>query len=172
MKRFLSLCLLLSLFNASFAQDVLDTDKKAVSIEELSWMDRRHLERQVEKIDEMARIKLGMQVTGTTQDLRLLQRVIHRGLIQKDERLSLQALGAVLGNVMVAEWGLQWVVYEDKVGRSRAICVADTEYCLFPITMLSRRMEVGLLPNVQKVYDNSHEMILPYLPKSPFDTES
>ncbi|TQV78081.1 DUF3806 domain-containing protein [Exilibacterium tricleocarpae] len=164
MVRAVCYCLLLSLSAPGSWAD--DEDK--VSITELGWMDRNHLQKQVDTIDDIARRQLGVQVRNNRDDLELLQRIVNQGLIGKEERLKLQAMGAVLGNLLVRELGLKWMVYEDKVGRSRAICVEATSHCLFPVTMLSRRMEVGILVNVREVYTNAVEIITPYLPKKPF----
>lgn len=168
MKQFV--CFLITTLSLSgFA---LAGDGVKVRISDLSWLEKNQLSRQVEQIDELARLKLGMQVKGTTADIELLQRIIHRGLIAKDDHHSQQALGAVLGNVMVSEFGLQWKSYEDKIGVSKAACAPGTQECLFPITMLSRRMAVGLMPNVQDLYRDTHEMIAPLLPKSsPYDVD-
>ncbi len=144
-------------------------DDGDVTISDLSWLEQQHLDQQVEKIDELARSNFGMQVHGTQQDLELLQRIINRGVIARDDHLTQQALGAVLGNLMVNDFGLEWKRYEDKQGRSRATCVGETDKCLFPITMLSRRMAVGLLPNVHNLYQETREMITPFLPKNPYD---
>ncbi|MEJ2415547.1 MAG: DUF3806 domain-containing protein [Exilibacterium sp.] len=142
--------------------------EEEIQIYELSWLDKNHLQKQVERIDDLARTQLGTQIHNNRDDLELLQRIVNKGLIRRDERLLLQAMGAVLGNLLVEELGLQWMVYEDDLGRSRAACVKDTEHCLFPITMLSRRMEVGIMVKVQDIYDNAVTIITPYLPKSPY----
>ncbi len=140
-----------------------------ITIEDLAWMDRNHIAQQVERVDELARTRVGSQIREDLSDLTTLQRIVDRELVPQDDRLTLQALGAVMGNVMAAEVDkLEWKVYEDKRGRSRALCVEGTEECLFPITMLSRRMEVGLKPDVRKVYREALELIEPYLPELPY----
>jgi hypothetical protein len=164
LKHLLALTCIILLSTTTQAQD-----KDKVEVSDLGWLDKNHLQHQVERIDEIARSNLGTQIRNSTDDLELLQRVINKGLIAKDDRLRLQAMGAVLGNVMAQEFGMVWQVYEDNLGRSRALCVEDTQHCLFPITMLSRRMEVGLLPNVQEIFDYCHEEIRPYLKRNPYD---
>lgn len=140
-----------------------------VKISDFAWIDRNHMEQQVKRIDDLARTRVGSQVRGDRTDLETLQRIIDRDLIDKDDSLELQALGAVLGNVMAAEIDeLEWKIYEDEKGRSRALCVENTQECLFPITMLSRRMSVGLKPDVQRIYDTSMEIIEPHLPEMPY----
>lgn len=161
-KSLLSLGLLLSLF-ASIAQ------AQKATVSDFAWMDRNHMAQQVESIEKITRAKFGTPIRGNKSDLDTLQRIIDRNLIDQDDQLKLQALGAVLGNVMESEVEeLEWKVYEDDLGRSRALCVEGTRQCLFPITMLSRRMEVGLKPNVERIYNDAMELVDPYLPKAPY----
>lgn len=158
----LSLGLLLSLFT-SFAQ------AQEATVSDFAWMDRNHMAQQVESIEKIARTKLGTPIREDKSDLNTLQRIINRELIDQDETLKLQALGAVLGNVMASEVDeLEWKVYEDDLGRSRALCVEGTRQCLFPVTMLSRRMEVGIKPDVERVYNEAMELVEPHLPEVPY----
>ncbi len=159
---------IISLLCCFWLVSVAHADSKPPQVTPLGWLDRNHLENQVARIDELTRRHLGSPVRGDSSDLALLQHIVNRGLIQKDERQLLQAMGAVFGNVLQQELGMSWMVYEDKKGKSRALCVAGTQDCLFPITMLSRRMEVGLLPNVQEIYDYCVELITPYLPEDAY----
>ena len=146
-------------------------NNKPPQVDPVGWLDRNHLENQIERIDTLSRRHLGTPVRGNKSDLALLQRIVNRGLVQKDERLLLQAMGAVMGNVLQQELAMSWMVYEDSKGKSRALCVQGTEHCLFPITMLSRRMEVGLLPNVQEIYDYCVELMTPYLPQDAYGNQ-
>jgi len=129
------------------------------------WQDKNHFKSQRLLIEDVARSKLGTQVHGNRDDLVLLQRIVHKGLFKKEQRLENQAMGVILGDLLEKELGLVWQIYEDSVGRSRALCVADTMNCLYPVTMISRRIEVGLMPNVQEIYDYAVETITPYIPK-------
>lgn len=143
-------------------------DSQWPEVSELGTGDERYLASQVELIDELGRQKLGTPVRNNMGDIQLLQRISYRGLIERDDKQTLQAMGAVLGNLMVQKDGLSWKVYEDERGRSRAVCALDTDKCLFPITMLSRRIKAGLVVNVQDIYDNAMGLITPYLPKKPY----
>lgn len=151
------------------AQVTLDNGEEKLRIEDLGWSDRNYLDKQVATIDELARTQLGTQVRRNLDDLNLLQRIIDRELIAQDDKQTAQALGAVLGNVLAEDiTALEWKIYEDPVGRSRALCVKGTRECLFPITMLSRRMEVGLKPNVNKVYEDAIALMAKHLPQLPY----
>lgn len=152
-----------------YASSISAQSRDSSPIEDLSWMDENYMQQQLEKIEAIAQIKLGSRLRGDLSDLETLQQIVDRGLIERDDTLRLQALGMVLGNVMAAEVPkLQWKIYEDAKGRSRALCVENTEECLFPVTMLSRRMEVGLNPDVKTVYNDALELIDPYLPEMPY----
>lgn len=142
-----------------------------VRIEDFSQVDDNHMRQQVQSIETLVQMRMGTRLRGDLSDLSTLQAIVDRGLVERDDVLRLQALGAVLGNVMESEVEhLRWKIYEDEEGRSRALCVVNTEHCLFPVTMLSRRMTVGLKPNVQEVYRNALELIAPHLPQQPYST--
>lgn len=143
-------------------------DATRPSVDELTWMDQNHLAQQRQFVDDLANSELGRPVRGNKSDLRLLQRIVDGGLVGRNETQNLQALGAVLGDVYISEYALEWRAYEDEYGRSRAVCVPDTINCLFPITMLSRRISAGLQPDVEEVYNKGVQLIKPYLPKRPF----
>lgn len=140
-----------------------------IVLEEPGMMDQSFIDRQVNGIDQLARTRLGSQVRGNFSDLDLLQSIIDRELIASDDTEALQALGAVMGRVLAADLpSLQWKVYIDRVGRSRALCITGTQHCLFPITMLSRRMATGLKPDVHKVYEGAIDLIEEHLPHAPY----
>lgn len=163
--------LLISIFfsGSAFAQTGLfDDEHKWPEVTDLGWGDERYLESQVELIDTLGRQQLGTPVRGDMGDIELLQRMVYRGLIDRDDKQTLQATGVVLGNLMIKTHGLSWRVYEDEKGRSRAVCAQSSDHCLFPVTMLSRRLQTGLVVNVQSVYDNAMSLIEPYLPQKPY----
>lgn len=163
------LCLLTTIPAMADSFATSQDDEKAVKISDPGWSDQNYLAKQVASIDELARQQLGVQVHQDLSDLELLQRIINGNLIEQDDTLKLQALGAVLGNVMTADIpALEWKIYEDSLGRSRALCAKGTEQCLFPITMLSRRMEKGLKPDVHQIYENAIQLMSKYLPQYPY----
>jgi hypothetical protein len=138
-------------------------------IEDLGWSDRSFLERQVQFVDELARTELGTQLRNNYGDLAVLQTIVDRELIDSKDTEGLQALGAVIANLMLADVpSLEWKIYKDALGRSRALCAKLTKECLFPITMLSRRMEKGLKPNVKKVYEEGLAMLDAHVAQIPY----
>jgi len=141
---------------------------KEFTLSNLNWLDKQHLNRQIKSIDDITREHFGSQIKGHKDDLELLQRIIYLGLINKNDHLTLQALGAVFGQVLNQELNLPWQRYSDAIGISRAICAIEFQECVFPITIFSRRMSVGLLPNVHDLYKDSVQVMTPFLPSSPY----
>jgi hypothetical protein len=139
-----------------------------VEVRDLNLLERQHNARQIQLIDDIGREKLGQPIRHNKDDLELLQRIIHLGLVDQNDTNAQQAMGVVLGDVLVRELGLEWKSYTDHLGESRATCAPNTQECLFPVTMLSRRMAVGLLPNVSKLFEDTSAMIAPYLPQNPY----
>ncbi len=163
--RALIFSLLLTSYTLAFAED------KWPQISDLEWSDNKHLQTQREWMDDLTRLRFGEPIRGNLGDLTTLQRIIDESVIDTSNELRLQAMGVVLGDVFVEEHGLEWRIYRDEKGRSRATCVPKTEQCLFPITMLSRRITVGLKPNVEEVYKKASDLIKPYLPKLPYQVD-
>ncbi|MEX1032179.1 MAG: DUF3806 domain-containing protein [Cellvibrionaceae bacterium] len=143
-----------------------DEKRARQKVGELSWADENELTRKARMIENLGRRHFGRSLRNDKSDLELLQRIADQKLIKEEDTETLQALGVVLGNTLRRELALEWKVYNDELGRSRALCVPDTEHCLFPMTMLSRRLEVGLPVNVEAVYDNAVATIDPYIPDS------
>lgn len=138
-------------------------------VRDINWMNSTYLEKQRRRVDNLARSDLGRQLHGNMSDIATLQRIVDRELIANDNKEMLQALGVALGDVYVAEnKNLHWMVYEDAQGPSHAICLKDTKHCIFAITMLSRRMAVGVKPNVQEIYTKGLNLIKPFFEKLPF----
>ena len=167
MSKWLRNALLLLVFTSPFSSAQFEPQYPI--IEDLSWTDSSYLAKQRARVDRLTRENTGTPIRGDKTDLNTLQRVVDRELVANDDKLTLQALGVVLADVMLtAEPALEWKIYEDKRGRSRALCIKDTQDCLFPVTMLSRRMKVGLKPDVKKVYVEAMDLVGAQLPPLPY----
>lgn len=149
---------------ADFRINAQDEEKAKQKIFDLTWADESDLERKEQAVERIGQRHFGQSLRHDKSDLELLQRIADRKLIKENDLENLQALGVVLGNTLQQELGLEWKVYADEKGRSRALCVPETENCLFPMTMLSRRLEVGLPVDVETIYEDAVAAIDPYLP--------
>lgn len=138
-------------------------------VSELSIIDREFMESQRRDVDALARTHLGRQVRGEkANDLEVLQQLLDRQLVKRDETVMLQGMGVVLGDLLREELNLRWVIYEDELGRSRALRLGQTDHYLYPITMISRRYEVGAPVDVRAIYDKAVDLMQPHLPPRPF----
>ena len=138
-------------------------------IGELSFTDRQYMAQQRASLDDLARAKLGSQISGNKdRDLALLQTLLDRNLISADQTKELQSMGVIMGDLLAKELDMQWVIYEDVIGRSRALRYKDTDNYLFPMTMISRRREAGNLSTVSHIYQRALDLVKPHLPALPF----
>lgn len=138
-------------------------------ISEPSALDHQFMERQRDNLEILARRYLGRGFSGDTdRDLDLLQRLLDKGLVEADQKRELQAMGAILGDLLAEALDMHWVIYEDEVGRSRALRYQDTDLYLFPMTMISRRREAGDNTPVASIYAKAVDEIRSEQPPLPF----
>jgi hypothetical protein len=153
-----------SLFYSAYS---LAQDEPEIS--ELTYLDRGFMQQQRELINDIAATNLGRQFSGEKiRDLDLLQTLLDRGLVKPDQTRELQAMGLILGDLLAADLGLNWVIYEDELGRSRALRYADTDNYLFPMTMIARRIEGDSHTPVVAIYDKAYQSIYKIQPQRPF----
>lgn len=145
-------------------------DKPKFTVNELSYLDNQYMRSQRNLIEDIVRRNLGSSFTQDPSfDLVVLQRLISEGKVLPHQRQELQAMGIILGDLLAAKLGMRWVVYEDDLGRSRALQLNDTDNFLFPVTMISRRIEAGNTTPVQAIYDKAITTIEPLIPPKPFE---
>ena len=72
-----------------------------------------------------------------------IQAILEAETFSPEQTHELQCLGVVLGDAFVQEMGLEWVIVEDQYGRDLAVRMPERSIFLFPITMISKRIEDG-----------------------------
>ena len=75
--------------------------------------------------------------------LKLLDTIIKSNWIEPTEIYKLQSLGITLGDILVQDKSFEWVEIEDEQGADPALILPDTALKLFPLTMISKRLEKG-----------------------------
>jgi hypothetical protein len=75
--------------------------------------------------------------------LGLLRALLEGGIFEPGKTYELQSMGIVLGDALVQELGLRWVMVADEYGRDPALAIPGKTALLFPLTMISKRVEVG-----------------------------
>ena len=124
--------------------------------EALSEMDRRFMDNQVAALEDITRREFGRQFSGTkATDLALLQRLLDQKLVKADDTSLLQGMGVILGELLRKEKALFWTIYTDRLGRSRALEIPGKREFVFPMTMISRRVEAGVEVQVSEVYEKA-----------------
>lgn len=136
----------------------------------LSSIDKQYMADQRASIDDLARRNFGRYITGQKDnDIAVMQRLLDDAIVTSADVKLLQAMGIILGSLLAEERNLNWIVYIDAVGRSRALQVTgfDREF-IFPTTQISRKVEVGSKVNVAEVYDILERSISDIRKKPPF----
>jgi hypothetical protein len=83
----------------------------------------------------------------------LIQTIVDSGEIPSDETEHLQCLGTYLGQAIVEKTGWEWTVIEDEYGTDLAIQIPEKTAWIFPVTMISKRIEDGDEVNVSELFE-------------------
>lgn len=136
---------------------------------DLTNVDWQFMAQQQETMQDLAMMNLGRQFNGDRNlDLELLQALLDKQLVRPDQVRELQAMGVIMGDRLAAELGRRWVLYEDNVGRSRALRYQKSDILLFPITMIARRREAGNMTSVVEINQNASNIIAKSTSAFPF----
>ncbi|MED5314945.1 MAG: DUF3806 domain-containing protein [Pseudomonadota bacterium] len=135
-----------------------------VLIKPLTAIDRQFMTEQRGRVAALAN-RLGRGLTGNVdRDLDTLQRILDDRMVPTGDTLTLQAMGLVFGDLLGDRLGMQWVVYRDRQGRSRALRYRNRDVFLFPMTMISRRQEAGSNRRLRPLFDDTVAETRPLLP--------
>ncbi len=74
--------------------------------------------------------------------------------IQINESLKLQCLGVTLEEIIVQDLNFLWVEIEDEYGIDPALQLERTSIIIFPLTMLSKRIEKNETINFTEFYNS------------------
>lgn len=152
---------------ALLATPIAAQDENQIS--ELGYLDKQYMQQQRDALNDLASRNFGNGFNGTTEhDIELLQRILDQKLIRPDQTQELQAMGIILGDLLATDLDLHWVIFEDKMGRSRALRYRQTDEYLFPVTMISRRREANNLTSVKSIYQKAYDTIAASKPALPF----
>jgi len=89
-----------------------------------------------------------------------IRALLQAGTFKPEQTYELQCLGVVLGDAFVQELGWEWIIVEeDEYGRNPAVRVPDTTIILYPLTMISKRVERGEEVDVFDLFNRIVEMV-------------
>lgn len=141
-------------------------EKRVTALEPL---DRQYMDRQRQRIDELTLRHYGGRCCRSEFDLDYLQRLLDDRHVRAEHTLELQGMGVLMGDLLAAQLDLNWVIYEDAKGRSRALQLAQTDNFLFPVTMISRRREAGDTTSIAAIYRGAVAAMQAARPPLPFE---
>lgn len=82
-----------------------------------------------------------------------LRELLRTKVFSAKQTYELQSMGIVLGDVFVQDMGFKWVIVQDAQGRDPALQYKDSTVLLFPLTMISKRIERGEEVDVFQLYN-------------------
>jgi len=85
--------------------------------------------------------------------LGLLRALLETKVFTPDQTYELQCMGIVLGDVFVDDMGFRWVIVQDQYGRDPATQYKQSSIILYPLTMISKRIERGEVVDVFELYN-------------------
>ncbi|MFQ3324516.1 MAG: hypothetical protein ACI90U_002345 [Pseudomonadales bacterium] len=150
-----------------FASNTVQSEDK-YKLESLWPLHTNAMNAQKAKVDDLLKLNTGSNLRADLTDIANMQRLLDQHFVNKKDAEMMQAMGVALGDIMAKELGLHWVIYEDKLGRSKALQYRETQHFLFPVTMLSRRAAGNAPIDIQVIYDNAAKTMEPYLNSGPF----
>jgi len=125
---------------------------------ELSAEDTARLEQQRSVVADAARHRYGTpRLTRTTADLPIIQKLIDDKVFAESQTYELQCLGVALGDVLVSELPLRWVMITDEYGTDPTLRFKDTSWNVNALTMISKRIERGEAVSVSQLLNITRE---------------
>jgi hypothetical protein len=92
---------------------------------------------------------------STAGKLGLLRALLQQSIFKPTQTYQLQCMGIILGDALVQHCGVEWQAVEDEHGRDPCVQVPGTTIVLFPLTMISKRVEKGDQVDVFNLFNQS-----------------
>lgn len=121
-------------------------------VEELSSDDVALLQKQREWLLGHYASNPSESYSGYAAKLALIETILASGWVKPDETWKLQSLGVALGDALAEHMALRWVAVEDEYGRDPALQDGSTSLKLYPLTVISKRIEAGEDPKVAELF--------------------
>ena len=85
--------------------------------------------------------------------------MLNEKVFRQNETYKLQSMGVVLGQVLTDAGNLQWVTVSDQYGDDPALRFGRTSVLVFPLTMISKRVERGDEVDVEFLYERTLSLV-------------
>jgi len=125
---------------------------RVLSKDELTWL--RQAEERINGIlyeyyfDEEGEGRLD----HSEADLDKAQKVLENEGFGAQQELELLSLGAVLGNVFVANTPMRWAVVSNEFGTNLGLRHPESGFVLYPLSMVVKRAEQGRAVDIPTLY--------------------
>lgn len=116
-------------------------------------------DRRREVADLLARRVGVLRLTGTRADIPALQQLYDRRIVPANDVLTWQAIGVAFGDILAHELDLEWVMYEDHRGTSKALRWRKTSNFVFPVTMFSKRLRYGESLDLEAIFSDIEQQV-------------
>jgi hypothetical protein len=116
--------------------------------------DVERIARQLLRVNQLVMQHLGRPLADDESDLEAMQELLNERVLARDATYDLQCLGIVLRTCLVdAIEGIDWVMVEDEYGRDPALRYQESSLLIFPLTMISKRVEDGIEVDVRHMFE-------------------
>ena len=133
-------------------------------IEALSFGQIHVMDKQREDIKTLfARRLRVLSMKGMQSDLPYFQALIDQRILRLEQTEEWQALGVVFGDLLVNEFGLQWVSYEDERGVNKALRYRKSDNFIFPVTLFSKRVKFDEEIDMRELYATLESQIREFI---------
>lgn len=79
------------------------------------------------------------------------------GWVGPEDTWKLQSLGIAMGDALAQDLMLDWITVDDEYGRQPALNWPGTTIVMFPVTMISKRVEDGERIDIDVMYEQARE---------------
>lgn len=135
------------------AGSVMAAEQKVLN---LTSQDQERLKQQRAVVEKyLSKEDLETKYKTPAGKLGTLRALLEANVFKKSQTYELQSMGIVLGDAFVQEMGFHWVIVEDEYGRDPAIKYKETSIILYPLTMISKRIENGETVDIFKMFNGT-----------------
>ena len=121
--------------------------------------DLDRIESQVRVVSQTYERRFGEEFPSGTKRIAALQRMLNEKVFRKDETYKLQSMGVALGQILAEAGSLQWVTVSDEYGDDPALRYRRTSVLVFPLTMISKRVERDEEVDVEYLYEHTLSIV-------------
>lgn len=88
-----------------------------------------------------------------------IRAILQQGVFKREQNYELQCLGVVFGDALVQQLGMKWVIVADEHGRDPAVQLPKTSIIVYPLTMISKRVERGEQVDVFQLFNGIADQV-------------